>query len=353
MIALAACVLATAMAAQDGAGQPNPPGGKAPVVSATTPMPAAGVPGLVAPDATLEVLVDGLKFAEGPAADARGAITFCDLATSEVFRLERGPGAWTRTKIAGGTKGLSGLAWSADGALVGCQMRAGSVVTLVPGEAGQVTLAPRALVGDAARAGLNDLTFDRDGRLWVTNMGDRKHPEWAGVWCIPAAGDPIHSPVGATRPNGIRWSPEGGGSGTLWVADYARPRAFRVPAVPGKLGPGGETSLAFAAAPNGSGGADGLAIDAQGNAWIALPGHDRIAVVAADGSPRGFLDVADGPSNCAFGGEDGRTLFITTRSTVRSVPTLVEGTWVARASAKAVPAPPAPAAADAPARSAP
>jgi gluconolactonase len=314
---------------------------------------AQGVPGLVAPDAKVEVLVEGLKFAEGPAADARGAITFCDLATSEVFRLERGPGAWTRSKVAGGTKGLSGLAWSADGALVGCQMRAGSVVTLVPGEGGQVTLSPRALSGDAARAGLNDLAFDRDGRLWVTNMGDRRHPEWAGVWCIPATGEPVHSKVGATRPNGIRWSNQGGGSGTLWVADYARPRAFRVPAVPGKLGLGGETSLDFAAAPNGSGGADGLAIDAQGNAWIALPGHDRIAVVAADGTPRGFLDVPDGPSNCAFGGADGKTLFITTRSTVRSVPTLVEGAWVARAFAKAAPAPSAPAAADAPARPAP
>jgi gluconolactonase len=329
VIAVAACVLAAAAAAQDGA--------KPPAL-------AAGVPGLVAPDAKFEVLVDGLKFAEGPAADARGNITFCDLATSEVFRLEREGATWKKTRIASGTKGVSGLAWSADGTLVGCQMRTGSVVTLVPGEGGAVTLAPRTLTGDAARPGLNDLTFDRDGRLWVTNMGDRKHPEWAGVWCIPASGDPVHSTVGATRPNGIRWSPDGGGSGTLWIADYARPRA---PAVPGKLGPGGEVSLAFAAAPNGSGGADGLAIDAQGNAWIALPGHDRIAVVAADGTPRGFLDVPDSPSNCAFGGEDGRTLFITTRSTVRAVPTLVEGVWVARASPKAVPA------ADAPARPAP
>ena len=256
MIAVVACVLAAAAAAQDGA--------KPPAL-------AAGVPGLVAPDAKLEVLVDGLTFAEGPAADARGTITFCDLATSEVFRLERGPGAWTRTKIAGGTKGLSGLAWSADGALVGCQMRAGTVVTLVPGEGGAVSLAPRALSGDAARAGLNDLTFDRDGRLWVTNMGDRKHPEWAGVWCVPPSGEPTHAKVGATRPNGIRWSPEGGSTGTLWIADYARPRAFIVPAEPGKLEGGTEVSLAFAAAPKGSGGADGLAIDAQGNAWIALP----------------------------------------------------------------------------------
>jgi gluconolactonase len=347
VIAAAACVLLTVAPAQDGAGQPNPPGEKAPIVGATTPVPAAGVPGLVAHEAQIEVLVDGLRFAEGPAADARGNITFCDLATSEVFRLEREGATWKKTRIASGTKGVSGLAWSADGTLVGCQMRTGSVVTLVPGEGGAVTLAPRTLTGDAARPGLNDLTFDRDGRLWVTNMGDRKHPEWAGVWCIPASGDPVHSTVGATRPNGIRWSPEGGGSGTLWIADYARPRAFRVPAVPGKLGPGGEVSLAFAAAPNGSGGADGLAIDAQGNAWIALPGHDRIAVVAADGTPRGFLDVPDSPSNCAFGGEDGRTLFITTRSTVRAVPTLVEGAWVARASPKAVPA------ADAPARPAP
>ena len=78
----------------------------------------------------------------------------------------------------------------------------------------------------------------------------------------------------------------------------------------------------------------------------------RIAVVAKDGSPRGFLDVPDGPSNCAFGGGDGKTLFITTRSTVRSVPTLVEGAWVARASAKGVPATAAPDA-GAPARTAP
>jgi gluconolactonase len=338
VIAVAACVLAAAAAAQDGA--------KPPAL-------AAGVPGLVAPDAKFEVLVDGLKFAEGPAADARGNITFCDLATSEVFRLEREGATWKKTRIASGTKGVSGLAWSADGALVGCQMRAGTVVTLVPGDGGAVTLAPHALVGDAARAGLNDLTFDRDGRLWVTNMGDRKHPEWAGVWCIPASGEPIHSKVGATRPNGIRWSAEGGGSSALWIADYARPRAFIVPAEPGNLEGGTELSLAFAAAPNGSGGADGLAIDAQGNAWIALPGHDRIAVVAKDGTPRGFLDVPDGPSNCAFGGADGKTLFITTRSTVRSVPTLVEGAWVARAFAKAAPAPSAPAAADAPARPAP
>ena len=327
MIAVVACALAAAAAAQDGA--------KPPAL-------AAGVPGLVAPDATVEVLVDGLKFAEGPAADARGTITFCDLATSEVFRLERGADGWKRTKIASGTKGISGLAWSADGALVGCQMRAGTVVTLVLGEGGAVTLAPRALSGDAARAGLNDLTFDRDGRLWVTNMGDRKHPEWAGVWCVPPSGEPTHAKVGATRPNGIRWSPEGGSAGTLWIADYARPRAFIVPAEPGKLEGGIEVSLAFAAAPKGSGGADGLAIDAQGNAWIALPGHDRIAVVAKDGSPRGFIDVPDGPSNCAFGGGDGKTLFITTRSTVRSVPTLVEGMWASRAPAKAAPAPSAP-----------
>ncbi len=296
------------------------------------PVPAAspGVPGLVAPEAKVEVLVDGLRFAEGPAADARGNITFCDLATGEVFRLERDVGAWKHTRIASGSKGLSGLAWSADGALVGCQMQAGTVVTLTPGEGGAVTLVPRALAGDAARIGLNDLTFDRDGCLWVTNMGNRRHPEWVGVWCIPAVGEPVHSTVGATRPNGIRWSPQGGASGTLWIADYAGPRAFRVPAVPGALGPGTEVSLAFAAASKGSGGADGLAIDAQGNAWIALPGHDRLAVVGPDGSPRGFLEVPDGPSNCAFGGADGRTLFITTRSTVRSVPTLVEGAWPAR-----------------------
>lgn len=312
----------------------------APVVPAPATGAGARLPGLVAADASPKLLVEGLRFAEGPAADRRGNVVFCDLAAGEIHRLVAAEDGWKRVCVANGTQGISGLAWSADGRLVGCQMRGGSVVALSTAGDGALVASPFAMAGDAARPGLNDLAFDGAGRLWVTNMGDRRHPEWTGLWCIAPGGAVTHSTTGATRPNGVRWSPHGGGPGVLWVTDYARPRAFRVPAGDGAGPSGTEVSLAFAASDSGRGGADGLAVDARGNAWIALPGHDRIAVVGPDGTAIGTIDVPDGPSNCCFGGQDGRTLFITTRGSVRALPTLVEGAWPPRG-APADAAPPA------------
>lgn len=365
-VRLAACIAfaasAAAVAHSPSAPQPPatapagaaPPAAPAPVAPGEPRNPpfaalAQGVPGLVAPGAAPEVLVEGLKFAEGPAADAAGNVTFCDLATSEAFRLVRDAGAWRSVRLADSTGGMSGLVFMPGGALLGCQMRTGSLVELVPGAGDARALEPRSLTGADARAGLNDLTVDARGRVWITNMGDRRHPEWTGLWrfdpSTPASAA-IQFRTGASRPNGVRFSPHAGGR--LWVTDYLRPRAFIValadgePA-PGPEGRGTEVSLEpFAAGPR-RGGADGLAVDAKGNAWIALPGHDRVAVVGPEGAPLGWVEVPDGPSNCCFGGADGRTLFVTTRTSVRALPTLVEGWWAARAPKGAdAPAPKAP-----------
>lgn len=333
----AAC-LALVASATGGAAPPVAPAPAAPAEPSTAPPVALaqGVPGLVAPGAAPEVLVEGLKFAEGPAADADGNVMFCDLATSEVFRMAREGEAWRSVRVADQTGGVSGLVFTPGGALLGCQMRAGSLVELVPGAAEARTLEPRALAGADARPGLNDLTVDARGRVWITNMGDRRHPEWTGLWRFdPAApaSSAIQFRTGASRPNGVRFSPHAGGR--LWVTDYLRPRAFIVALADGEPapGPGGrgtEVSLEpFAGGPR-RGGADGLAVDAKGNAWIALPGHDRVAVVGPDGAPLGWVEIPDGPSNCCFGGADGRTLFVTTRSSVRALPTLVEGWWASR-----------------------
>jgi gluconolactonase len=323
-----------------------------PTQSPAAPPPAAarapGVPGLVAPDATPKVLVEGLKFAEGPAADAAGNVMFCDLATSEVFRLVQDVGAWRNVRATEATGGMSGLVFMPGGSLLGCQMRTGSLVELVPAGGDARTIEPRSLTGADARAGLNDLTVDARGRIWITNMGDRRHPEWTGLWrfdpAVPASAA-VQFRTGASRPNGVRFSPHAGGR--LWVTDYLRPRAFIVAIPegepsPGLEGRGTEVSLEPLATGPRRGGADGLAVDAKGNAWIALPGHDRVAVVGPDGAPLGWIEVPDGPSNCCFGGADGRTLFITTRSSVRALPTLVEGWWAARADRQAQPAPKAP-----------
>jgi gluconolactonase len=54
---------------------------------------------------------------------------------------------------------------------------------------------------------------------------------------------------------------------------------------------------------------DGMAVDFAGNLYIAAA--NGIAVVAPDGKLWDVVLVPQIPSNCAFGGVDGRTLYIT------------------------------------------
>jgi hypothetical protein len=55
-------------------------------------------------------------------------------------------------------------------------------------------------------------------------------------------------------------------------------------------------------------------------------------------------------SNCAFGGADGRTLYITGRTSVFLLPTIVPGYWPARGGSPTVQVPPAPVAPSEPAK---
>jgi gluconolactonase len=57
---------------------------------------------------------------------------------------------------------------------------------------------------------------------------------------------------------------------------------------------------------------DGIAVDSAGNLFITS--HKGIEVFAPDGDIWGVIPVPQPPANCAFGGADGRTLYITARS---------------------------------------
>ena len=59
-------------------------------------------------------------------------------------------------------------------------------------------------------------------------------------------------------------------------------------------------------------GPDGMAVDESGNLFIASYDGGAIEVFAPDGEHWGTLDLPASASNCAFGGADGRTLYITT-----------------------------------------
>lgn len=68
---------------------------------------------------------------------------------------------------------------------------------------------------------------------------------------------------------------------------------------------------------------DGIKADAQGNLWVTC--SEGVLVFDPSGTLRGKVVVPEEPTNCAFGGVDGKTLFITARTSVYTVKTSVAG----------------------------
>src|SRR5207245_1984248 len=70
-------------------------------------------------------------------------------------------------------------------------------------------------------------------------------------------------------------------------------------------------------------GPDGMKVDVEGNVYCTGPGG--VWVVAPTGEPLGRIEPPEVPANCAWGGADWRTLYMTARSGVYRVRLNVAG----------------------------
>jgi gluconolactonase len=130
-----------------------------------------------------------------------------------------------------------------------------------------------------------------------------------------------------TRPNGIAFSPD---EKTLYVAQ-SDPAAAIWRTFPvkddGTLGEGRILKdVTDMVRQRIKGLPDGLKVDKKGNLWATGPGG--VHVMAPDGTLLGRLETGEATSNCAFGGADGTTLFITADMFVCRIKTKVAGAGV-------------------------
>ena len=155
----------------------------------------------------------------------------------------------------------------------------------------------------------NDGRADRQGGFWIGTMGKRGGADTGkGAIYRWYRGELRQLFDGLTIPNSICFAPDGR---TAYFADTVTQRINRVALDP--QGWPAEAPETFVDLASEGLFPDGATVDAAGNVWNAQWGAGRVACYSPEGR---FLNSVkfDAPhTSCpAFGGPDGRTLFVTT-----------------------------------------
>jgi sugar lactone lactonase YvrE len=167
---------------------------------------------------------------------------------------------------------------------------------------------------------LNDGVCDPAGRFWVGSMALDYAPGAGALYRYSSDGGLDRVLGEVTLSNGIGWSPDGG---TMYYIDSM---AYRVDAFDYDLSTGAISGRRpLIVIERGAGIPDGLAVDDDGGIWVALWGRGAIRRYAPDGELDRMLAVpAHNVTACCFGGDDGRSLYVTTASVELSAEQLRE-----------------------------
>jgi len=173
----------------------------------------------------------------------------------------------------------------------------------------------------------NDVIVKSDGSIYLTDPGGNAAPEqWdvtiSGVYRVsPDLGSMSLIIDDMVRPNGLAFSPD---ENTLYVADTRRRhvRAYQMQAN-GTIAK--ETSRVFVDLGGTEPGVpDGIKVDAEGNVYSG--GSGGLYIIDPKGKKLGrIVHGQAATTNVAFGGDDWKTLYFTTASTLFSVNVKIAG----------------------------
>uniref|UniRef100_UPI003B521D23 SMP-30/gluconolactonase/LRE family protein n=1 Tax=Roseovarius indicus TaxID=540747 RepID=UPI003B521D23 len=245
------------------------------------------------------------SFLEGPVADAFGALYVTDIPYGRIFRVTVDG---TFELVARYDGEPNGLAMHPDGQLFIADHKHG-ILALRPETGEFVTVIDRVRL--ERFRGVNDLTFDSKGNLWFTDQGQSGLQEPNGrVYRLSPDGDLSLFLANIPSPNGLVLDLE---ERHLLLAVTRANQIWRAPILQD-----GETSKVGAFINlSGGFGPDGMALDAEGGFVSCQPGLGRVYWFDRDGDLRGVVQSSTGRvvTNCCFGGNDGKTLFITEADT--------------------------------------
>lgn len=300
---------------------------------------------LLAPDAKIELLAEGIQWCEGPVW-FRGGLLFSDVPQNTVYRWVEGkgvsvylkPSGYSGATPRGGEPGSNGLTLDNEGRLVLCQHGNRQVARL---ESDAHTLTPLANQYEGKKFNSpNDLCFDSRGNLYFTDPSYGLTPGTQGEQggnfvylrrtdgsIVRTCTSPIKYADGQSLPvkfpNGVALSPD---EKTLYIcaSDGQRPAILKYDVQPDGTATNGR--LFFDAKPLADqkrpGAPDGMKVDLHGNIWSSGPGG--FLILAPDGKLLGSIVTNTNSANCAWG-DDGSTFYMCINHQLGRIKTKTKG----------------------------
>jgi sugar lactone lactonase YvrE len=240
----------------------------------------------------------------------RGELLFVDVHAGQVHAWSPATGTTTAgTTTATVAERVTFVVPSADGALV-VGLRHG-LATLADLASATGDLEPAVPVqADLSQISLNDARADARGRLWFGTMDREDREPIAGLYRWDAERGLDRVVDGVCLSNGIQFSPDGT---TLYYVDSwtQRLEAFAYDVETGELG----ARRTVVEVPAEVGMPDGINVDSRGRIYVALYGGGALHVYLPDGTLDEVIETpVEFPTSCTFGGDDLRTLYVTTSS---------------------------------------
>lgn len=291
---------------------------------------------ILPPDAIVEKVAEGFHWSEGPVWKD-DSVFFSDVPENTIFRWEPGDAAArVFLKPSGGMEstpafrepGSNGLTRDPQNRLILCQHGMRRVARLEK-DGTQTSLAD-SYEGKKFNSP-NDVILAKNGDLYFTDppyglAGGNKSPikelSFNGVFRV-SGGKVTLLTDQLTYPNGLALSPD---EKTLYV-NVSDPKTPVIWAYDLQAdGTLGNARIFFDMAPltnTGPGLPDGLKVDRAGNLWSTGP--NGVLIISPEGKHLGTIQTGQPTGNCAWGDDDGRSLYITANMFLVRVKTETKG----------------------------
>ena len=263
----------------------------------------------------VEKLAEGFQFTEGPVW-VDDYLLFSDIPADTVYKYREGTEVYLKP-----SGHSNGLCLDKQGRLLLCEHD--RRLTRLE-EDGSKTVLAEYYHGKRLNSP-NDLAVKVDGSIYFTdppyglpNRTEGKELEFCGVYRLYPDGTLTLLDESVPLPNGLAFSPD---EKTLYVADSGSANVYAFDVTAGGM----ENKRLFAklGEVDGTGAADGMKVDVDGNVFCTGPGG--IHVLSPEGNCYGVIVCPEIPANVAWGGDDYKTLFITARTGLYSLKVLTGG----------------------------